>query len=219
MTLRKRLYFTVGVMSFALIAVPDTRDRAATAVSAAKAVLCPPNLQGQTVASVSVKGGTCEISDTSVQGDIEVKDGTVSIRNSHIGGNIKSKGVAVQLSGGVTVEGDLRITQAQEDSGFLGDDNTIKGVVEYKGNAGYLIAHYGTIGGNMHVGNNTGGVSIIGNIVAGNLVCQDNDPPPTGFDNQVSGNRKGQCADTLKGKVAAGTQVRRAKLRRDKPDR
>jgi len=202
------------------MAVPDTRDRAATAARAEKAVLCPPSLQGRTVASVSVQGGTCEISDTSVQGDIEIKGGTVNIRDSHIGGDIRSKGGAVQLSGGVTVEGDLRITQAEEDSGFLGDDNRIKGVVEYKGNAGYLLAHYGTIGRGMQVENNTGGASIIGNIVQdGNLVCRGNDPPPTGFDNQVSGDRRGQCADALKGKAAAGTQVHRAKLRRDKPDR
>jgi hypothetical protein len=30
--------------------------------------------------------------------------------------------------------------------------------------------------------------------VGGNLICADNDPPPTGAGNAVDGNREGRCA-------------------------
>jgi len=202
-----RLSLHVWVMSIALLAVTDVRAATNQVVS------CPPSLNGGTIASVRVQGGTCDIRDTRVEGDIQITGGVVNIRDSHIGGAIRSQGGAVRLFGGVTVEGDLQITRATEGSGFLGDNNRINGTVRYWQNSEYFTAHYGTIGGGMSIENNTGGASIIGNSVGGgDLICRGNDPSPTGFDNK--GNKVDQCSGRMRGKTAASTQVRDGQLRR-----
>jgi hexosaminidase len=48
----------------------------------------------------------------------------------------------------------------------------------------------------LFLNNTTNGAGfILGNTIGGNLVCQDNTPPPTngGFPNTVGGNEIGQC--------------------------
>jgi hypothetical protein len=194
-------------MSLAVLTVMGVR------VDTAEAVSCPPGLSGQTIVSIQVTGGTCDITDTSVEGNVEIKSGVVNIRDSYIAGNVISTGGAVRLLGGVTVKGNLQITGAQEGSGFVGDNNRIEGVVQYQGNAGYFTAHNGTIGGGIRIENNTGGASVVGNAVqAGGLVCRGNDPPPTGFDNKITGEKVDQCSGRMKGKLAASPQVRNGKL-------
>jgi hypothetical protein len=51
-----------------------------------------------------------------------------------------------------------------------------------------------TIGGNLEISKNTGGVSITGNTIGDNLTCKKNNPPPTGGGNIVHGNTEDQCA-------------------------
>ena len=48
---------------------------------------------------------------------------------------------------------------------------------------------------NLQAFRNTGGVSITGNTIDNNLQCVNNDPPPTGGDNNVGGDMEDQCAN------------------------
>jgi hypothetical protein len=42
---------------------------------------------------------------------------------------------------------------------------------------------------------NSGGVTIAGNVVNGNLQCKENEPEPVGGGNRVGGNKEDQCED------------------------
>jgi hypothetical protein len=49
------------------------------------------------------------------------------------------------------------------------------------------------VGGNLQADENTGGLRISFNVIAENLQCKQNNPPPTGSGN-TAGDKEGQCA-------------------------
>jgi hypothetical protein len=55
------------------------------------------------------------------------------------------------------------------------------------------------VGSDLKANFNDGGVEIRGNDIDGNLQCQGNEPPPTGGDNVVGGNKEDQCENLQPG--------------------
>jgi hypothetical protein len=49
--------------------------------------------------------------------------------------------------------------------------------------------------GDVQAFDNDCGLLIADNVIDGNLQCHGNDPPPTGGNNRVSGNKEDQCAN------------------------
>jgi hypothetical protein len=49
------------------------------------------------------------------------------------------------------------------------------------------------VGGNLQAFANSGGVTVIGNLIKGNLQCKENLPPPVGGGNRAS-SKEDQCA-------------------------
>lgn len=198
--MRKRFSLAVVVTSLALLAVIDVR------VDTAAAVSCSSTLSVKTVESVEVQGGTCEITSTTVAGDVINRDGVVTIKNSRIRGNIRSNGGTVRLGGGVTVQGNVSINNATAVGGIAGDNNVIEGSARYSNSADFVLVHYGTIRGTLSIENNSAGVSLVGNSVGQDLVCTGNHPRPTGQDNKSS-KSKGQCTQFEKVRYGASIEV------------
>jgi hypothetical protein len=129
--------------------------------------------------SVPATGTTC-ITNGNVSGSVMVPAGaTLSITNSTIGGQLMS------TSGGGTL---------------LVCGSSIAGVT-INGNAGPVIVGDAgcagnSIGSNVTLNSNRGGVTFGGNTVGGSLQCSGNSPVATngGRPNTVRGSRTGECA-------------------------
>jgi hypothetical protein len=70
---------------------------------------------------------------------------------------------------------------------------SIIGDLQFESNRGFLLATANRVGGNMQVFQNTGGVTLLNNIIAQNLQCKANRPAPTGSGNRA-GSKEDQCA-------------------------
>ena len=60
-------------------------------------------------------------------------------------------------------------------------------------NAAKINASRNTIGANLQAVKNTGGLTFVGNRIAQNFQCKENNPAPTGSAN-TAGDKEGQCA-------------------------
>lgn len=108
------------------------------------------------------------------------------------------------------VEGDVRVSNAAAGAFLCASE--VDGDAAYTGNAELLwigladpsnVCDSNVIGDDVRLAGNTGDLEVSGNIIRGNLACQDNDPAPVGADNRVRGRQLGQC-DTL---APAGTSL------------
>lgn len=208
--MKKLTYFTF----FAIVSVP---------ILAQADLECLSGIKGVTVPGVRVTG-PCTIEGAKVEGDIVVKlGGSLDLSDTLVEGNISaSKGAQyVRLHGGVRVLGGLSLTQVKHGSGFLGERNRIDGEVEARTNSAHLTLHYAKVGG-MTIEDNRGGASIVGisssstggdDDAAVDIQCSGNDPPPFGFGNKIRG--KGQCAGEREGRTM---KARSADATRSKKD-
>jgi hypothetical protein len=193
----------------------DTIDGLAAPVESAQAtvkVTCDHTLTGTVAGSpILGPGGAWCIVNANVSGSVIVRPGTaVFIGNSSLGGSINSNGATALSVCGTTVVGGS--TSILASTGFV----TIGDPVDdhCTGN---------TIHGAVTLGNNKGGLEVIGNTISGGLVvygtagtgpfpedtqaeieanhlgglaCTGNTPTPTseGDLNVITGSRTGQCA-------------------------
>jgi hypothetical protein len=97
-----------------------------------------------------------------------------SVQRSKVGGNVQLKN---GLSGGI---GRVMATR-------------INGDLQFEANEAQIVARKNAIFRNLQVVQNTGGVEILGNTIAENLQCKENNPPPTGRGNKA-GDKEDQCA-------------------------
>ena len=144
--------------------------------------------------NVIVTNGTFALlTGTEVQGNVEVSDGGLLQANGAlIDGNVEADGAGDIIVQASEVTGNIEI---KDSAGlfFLIQSNDVLGNIEMKDND-VVVAQIGGAGvgnvvsGNVEVkGNFAAGFfglffDIIENVIAGNLECSDNTPPPVGID-------------------------------------
>ena len=133
-------------------------------------------------------GVTCVASGSTVNGGVVVREGAslVVADGARINGGLNASGAAVVHVFGAEVRGDARIA---------GSDDVIV--------AGSVFSESLALSGNRSPAvtipsgdTRNYGVGAVGNVVAGNLACDGNDPGVTSFGapNAVAGVKSGQCA-------------------------
>ncbi|HVM25193.1 MAG TPA: hypothetical protein VM253_07345 [Candidatus Limnocylindrales bacterium] len=136
---------------------------------------------------------SCTLEGTTVHGNIEVgSDASLEARSVSVDGDIQAEGALSVNVVDSTVEGNV---QLEEGGRSKVSGTTIDGDLQWSGLEDTLEATDNTIDGNLQANDNTGGLTIRGNTIGGNLECEDNDPAPEGGDNEVDGDREGQCAE------------------------
>ena len=142
-------------------------------------------------------------------GDIEVVGGTVfpSVVGDdlHVKGSIRTRDTTRSNVFASQVNGDLTVERARAGAVLCG--SSVRGNATFASNAWRLAIGGGPfacdgneVGGTLTVHQNEGGtmipnpITIANNIVGRDLDCTGNAPPPTGGNNQVEGNKEGQCS-------------------------
>src|SRR5262249_24742649 len=149
---------------------------------------------------------SCTLYQVDVEGDIRVSpNGTLVLNGeeewSNIDGNIEAQNCrSVLLKGSVTLKGNISVRNCAFTSGFVCPGIDVRGNFLGLNNNGPCQAALGKVGGDVVIGSNrsraasdTSDISL--STIGGNLICQNNAPPPThalGGD-WVKGNLLGQC--------------------------
>ena len=106
-----------------------------------------------------------------------------------LAGNVTADGAADVVLTCSTIGGRVHVVGGGE--GFLGD-STVSGNVVFAENDGTVEIENSVMLGSLLGRRNTGGVRIEHNRIHDNLQCSDNNPRPTGGDNEVGGTKSGQ---------------------------
>ena len=135
---------------------------------------------------------TCTLDGTTVEGNIKVgTNATMIAKGVKVDGNIQAQGAKnLVVNNGSTVGGSIQIEQGG--SGNVTNVD-VDSDIQFFSNSGAVEAKNNTVGGNLQADENTGGVSIIDNIIDGNLQCKQNNPPPTGSGNKAA-SLEDQCS-------------------------
>ncbi|MEX2264350.1 MAG: hypothetical protein WD696_20515 [Bryobacteraceae bacterium] len=142
------------------------------------------------------RGRNCTLIDSRVQGTVYVRsNASVSVYRTVILGNVQAEGARfVRLYGtGVVVNGSVQIKYGTQAT-TINPGTQIGGNVQYVESSGFLKILRARVGQDVQVFENVGGASIYYNVINGNLQCKENDPAPTGDNNQVGGNKEDQCS-------------------------
>jgi hypothetical protein len=158
---------------------------------------CAGTLGVATVDNLRVpQNATCTLNGTRVLGTVTVEaNATLFASNVHVIGNVQAQNAArVELGARSMVGGSIQIVQS---SAALVDSVRLNGDLFLDANDSVLIATRNQVGGNLQAFQNTGGITITGNIIDGNLQCKENQPVPLGGNNLVQGNAEDQCAPLM----------------------
>ncbi len=130
-------------------------------------------------------GATCTLTGTHVEGNIIVgTDSTLNASGVRVDGNVQAEGSAkVEVYGNSTVGGSIQIKQG---GGAYVDRVAVTADIQLDSNSKMLEVNHNTVGGNVQVVSNTGGALITNNVIDGNLQCKQNNPAPTGGDNEAA---------------------------------
>lgn len=130
-------------------------------------------------------GASCTLTGTHVEGNIKVGTGsTLNASGVRVDGNIQAEGSSkVEVYGNSTVGGSIQIKQG---GGAYVDRVDVDGDIQLESNAKMLEVNRNTVGGNVQVFSNSGGASITNNVIDGDLQCKQNNPAPTGGNNQAA---------------------------------
>jgi hypothetical protein len=136
--------------------------------------------------TVSVPAGAmCVLDGTGLAGSLLVSTGAVvDARNVRVSGNVQADSAA-----SVTVAGDSMVTgSVQIKLGGAANLLNVRvgGDLQLFANRGALLAQDNRVTGNVQVDDNTGGVTLIGNVANGNLQCKQNLPAPDGSGNTAA---------------------------------
>jgi hypothetical protein len=173
-----------GIWGPASVAVADER-------------VCTGSIGTETVDDLRVpSGATCELNGTRVEGNAKVEtNATLRARSARVDGNVQGENAARVVVGSSQVGGSVQVKQG---GGADVRETRVTGDIQLDANNGALQHVAGnTVGGNVQVISNTGGVDITGNTIDGNLQCKENSPPPTGGSNVVRGSAEDQCASLM----------------------
>jgi hypothetical protein len=175
------------------------------AVAAADERICRGAIGAETVDDLRVpQGATCELNGTTVEGNAKVEaNATLRARSARVDGNVQGENAERVGVGSSRVGGSVQVKQG---GGADVTETRVTGDIQLDANNGALqhVAR-NTVGGNVQVVSNGGGVEITGNTIDGNLQCKENSPPPTGGGNVVHGSAEDQCAALMPGGSPGGS--------------
>ena len=160
----------------------------------AEETVCQGSLGTVTVDNLRVpQNATCRLVGTRVKGTITVQNNARLIaKRVVVIGNVQAENAAhVKLLQGSRVGGSVQLVQG---GGAVLSDSFIDSDILLDSNSSYLISARNSVGGNIQVFQNSGGVEVSGNVVNGNLQCKENFPDPIGGGNIVNGNKEDQCS-------------------------
>jgi hypothetical protein len=155
---------------------------------------CRGQLGRVSIDNLSVpQGATCKLNGTRLNGTITVQRGATLIANRvRVNGNVQAENARkVVIRRSSRVGGSIQIKQ--------GGGATIAGTrvihdIQFDHNRGFVRAHRNRVGGSIQVVGNSGGASIMRNVINGNLDCKENRSAPTGGGNIVGESKTDQCA-------------------------
>jgi hypothetical protein len=184
-----------GGMRRLFMAVVVAACGALPATAAAAERTCTGPIGAETVDDdvIVPQGATCALDGTTVEGNVKIeRSATLLARMARIDGNVQGENAARVVVESSQVGGSVQVKQG---GGAEVRDTRVTGDIQLDANDGSLqhVAR-NTVGGNVQVMSNRGGVDIRGNTIDGNLQCKENVPPPTGGDNVVRGGEEDQCA-------------------------
>lgn len=137
-------------------------------------------------------GRNCTLVDVRLNGSITVgTNASLTATRARVNGNIQAEGARlVDLKAGTTAGGSVQLKQgvAIRLTGIA-----TKGDIQLDQNAGRITAQDNRTDGNFQVVGNLGGVTLNRNTIRGSLQCKENDPAPTGANNNA-GDKEDQCA-------------------------
>jgi len=143
---------------------------------------------GQHKGKLVVEKGVTLIDGATINGDVVVKPGAslVVSDGSTIKGDLQADRAAVIHLFGATVDGKATISGTNDDVIIAG--SKFKRTLTVTGNRCQVVKF---LSGKLH----QYGVALVGNVIAGDLICLDNNPGVTDFGapNSVNGAKKGQA--------------------------
>jgi hypothetical protein len=161
---------------------------------------CPPNRAAEVVDGNIIVVGECRLDGTLVKGNVFLEDnGDLRAEAATIIGNIQTDGAERVRVNVTSVNGDIQLTGVDGPSRSEVIDSMIGGTLNIEANSAEFLLEGNVVGSDLKANFNDGGVDIRGNDIDGNLQCQGNEPPPTGSDNVVGGNKEDQCENLQPG--------------------
>jgi hypothetical protein len=162
-------------------------------VAGAEETVCRGTIGAKTLDNVKVpQGESCTLKGTKVKGTIKINSGArLEAIKVNVIGNVQGENARnVIVRKNSRVGGSVQTVQGKRARVV---SSKVNGDILYDEQSGEVIVRNSTVGGNVQVFQNTGGVHIQGNVIDGNLQCKENNPAPTGGNNQVEGNKEDQC--------------------------
>jgi hypothetical protein len=155
---------------------------------------CPPSRGAVTIKGNLVVIGSCTLDGTRVRGNIIVEDkGTLLAKRADVDGNVQTDGARRVRLLRTDVDGSVQLEGLTSDLPSIVDRSDIEGSIQVKQNRSPLRLLGNFVDEDVQVFTNRGGVRVESNVIGGNLQCKENSPKPTGFGNQVGGNKEDQC--------------------------
>jgi hypothetical protein len=184
----KRAMLVTAAVVLGVVAIGPVAD----AGNQAGNIECTGAVEGGTVNNVIVpRGAVCYLNVTNVEGNVDVGEDSVLISAcSTLAGNVTADRAADVVLTCSTIGGHVHVMRGGE--GFLGD-STVTGDVVFAENDGTVEIEDSVILGSLRAQRNTGGLRIQHSRIHSDLQCSQNNPRPTGGDNEVGGTRSGQC--------------------------
>jgi len=167
---------------------------------------CPPDRGAEVVDGNIIVVGECRLEGTLVKGNVFLEDnGDLRAEAATIIGNIQTDGAQRVRVNVTSVNGDIQLTGVDGSSRSEVIDSMIGGTLNIEANSAEFLLEGNVVGSDLKANFNDGGVDIRGNDIDGNLQCQGNEPPPTGGDNIVGGNKEDQCENLQPGSSTTTT--------------
>lgn len=142
------------------------------------------------------------LTDSKVGGKVDVSTGQLLLDTTQATGAVQGRGTTYVDVLNSTLAGSLTVADNADGSVICASE--VDGRASFSGNTGVQIGggdllsqcdDVNYFGADLAVSDNTGGVTVTGNIIRGDLSGTGNDPAPTGSANRVRGTVSGQFAD------------------------
>lgn len=160
--------------------------------------------------------------ETSIAGGVQVALGDLYLQSSQVGDSVSAEGATYTDLIDSTVAGALTVTENEFGAAVCASE--VLGAATYTGNGELQIGSGGSLatcdevnyfGDDVVIDDTVGGVDVTGNIIAGDLTGEGNDPEPTGSDNRVRGDLGGQFTDLEPAEAGFSIQSEREADRSD----
>jgi hypothetical protein len=157
-------------------------------------IVCPGYIGPTTIDGTVVVVGDCTLDRTNVDGNVllEIGGDLLALR-ARINGNVQTDGAERVRIRRSEIGGDIQLTGLYGSTRSEVLSTAVGGTLDVHHNEARLLLNLNEVTSDLKANNNTGGVSISGNTIGGNLQCQNNSPPPTGGNNIVDGSKEDQC--------------------------